>query len=93
MLCDCLANKFCFVPKVFSIIYYRNKLSLPFIWGAYGNRGGGKDKSDLEIAPPLLLLNSDIQNEQSENLESETLTDDLKFLGGLTNLDSLAYDE
>ncbi|GLT61314.1 hypothetical protein SLA2020_340330 [Shorea laevis] len=43
-------------------------------------RGGRKDKSVLEIAHPLLLLNLDIQNEQSENLESETLTDELRFV-------------
>ncbi|XP_050255359.1 U-box domain-containing protein 32 isoform X9 [Quercus robur] len=43
-------------------------------------RGGRKDKSDLEIAPPLLLLNSDMENELPENLESESLTDELRFL-------------
>ncbi|KAK7860861.1 u-box domain-containing protein 32 [Quercus suber] len=43
-------------------------------------RGGRKDKSDLEIAPPLLLLNSDMENELPENLESESLTDEPRFL-------------
>ncbi|KAK4571575.1 hypothetical protein RGQ29_030119 [Quercus rubra] len=43
-------------------------------------RGGRKDKSDLEIVPPLLLPNSDMENELPENLESESLTDELRFL-------------
>lgn len=43
-------------------------------------REARKDITDLEIAPPLLLLNSDVENEQSENLEVESLTDEVRFL-------------
>ncbi|KAM3682236.1 hypothetical protein ACJW31_12G057800 [Castanea mollissima] len=52
-------------------------------------RGGRKDKSDLEIAPPLLLLNSDMENELPENLESESLTDELRFLAAEQGVDDL----
>lgn len=47
-----------------------------------GNRGGRTDKSNLEIAPPLLLLNSDIQDDQPENSgsESESLSHELRYL-------------
>lgn len=54
-----------------------------------GYREARKDITDLEIAPPLLLLNSDVENEQSENLEVESLTDEVRFLGTVTNLDNL----
>ncbi|KAM3730043.1 hypothetical protein ACB098_12G057900 [Castanea mollissima] len=52
-------------------------------------RGGRKDKSDLEIAPPLLLLNSDMENELPENLESQSLTDELRFLAAEQGVDDL----
>uniref|UniRef100_A0A2N9IHR4 RING-type E3 ubiquitin transferase n=1 Tax=Fagus sylvatica TaxID=28930 RepID=A0A2N9IHR4_FAGSY len=48
--------------------------------GKYYSKEGRTDKYDLENAPPLLLLNSDIENDQSENLESESLTDRLRIL-------------
>lgn len=41
----------------------------------------------------MLLLNSDMENELPENLESESLTDELRFLGRLTNLDSFALHD
>ncbi|KAM3682238.1 hypothetical protein ACJW31_12G057800 [Castanea mollissima] len=55
----------------------------------YYSKGGRKDKSDLEIAPPLLLLNSDMENELPENLESESLTDELRFLAAEQGVDDL----
>ncbi|KAK4571569.1 hypothetical protein RGQ29_030119 [Quercus rubra] len=54
-------------------------------------RGGRKDKSDLEIVPPLLLPNSDMENELPENLESESLTDELRFLEqGVNDLERIS---
>ncbi|KAM3730048.1 hypothetical protein ACB098_12G057900 [Castanea mollissima] len=55
----------------------------------YYSKGGRKDKSDLEIAPPLLLLNSDMENELPENLESQSLTDELRFLAAEQGVDDL----
>ncbi|KAG6649857.1 hypothetical protein CIPAW_06G002200 [Carya illinoinensis] len=39
-------------------------------------RGGSKDSVDLEIASPLLLLGSDIENEQLQNSVSESFTNE-----------------
>lgn len=45
------------------------------------NRVDIKHTSEIETAPALLVLNSNTETKQSENIKSESIPDALKYLG------------
>lgn len=60
--------------------------------GTHENRGDGKQTSEAETAPPLLLMNSATGMEQSENFRSDSALW-LRSPGRLSNPDCLSFSE
>lgn len=51
------------------------------------NRGSRQVETEIEVSPPLLLLNKNVESKQSANLISESITYKQKSFGKLTNPD------
>lgn len=60
-------------------------LSLPLTKGAIKNRSGSENRSELEISPTFLLMNSNEEMKQSGHLKLESLGNRLGFPGRLAN--------
>lgn len=60
-------------------------LSLPLTKGAIKNRSGSENRSELEISPTFLLMNSNEEMKQSGHLKLESLGYRLGFPGRLAN--------
>lgn len=90
---------FVFATVQFSLIMFRivvlkhlyDTMIYTTSW-TYENRGDGKQTSETETAPPLLLMNSATGREQSENFRSDSALW-LRSPGRLGNPDCLSFSE